>query len=201
MWAVLGIVSFLLFCKLFISYYLGNVDRSPQERPLIFARGWFHATIWSTGLLLLGISVAFLYFVSGWLTPIPVILAIILPRWRATKRVSELDAVIKKCIVTNYELTSQGIPKPDIYRQILNSVAGAAGRDYEGVFETADLEDWDLARAIQYVILPAKGLYSYQPGRGLQGAQTNAAMAERIKGFIAAFERLRSTHDQSSVTR
>jgi hypothetical protein len=114
---------------------------------------------------------------------------------------SELDAVIKKCIVTHYELMMQGVPKPEIYRRILNSVAGAAGRDYEGVFETTDLEGWDLARAIQYVILPAKGLYSYQPGGGLQGAQTNAEMGERINGFIAAFERLRSTHEQIPASR
>ena len=146
-------------------------------------------------------SVVFLYFVSGWLTPIPVVLAFLLPGWRASKRASELDAVIKKCIVTHFELTNQGVRKPEIYRRILNSVVGTAGRHYEGIFETTDLEDWDLARAIQYVILPAKGLYSYQPGSGLQGAQANAEMGERIKGFIATFERLRSTHDQISATR
>ena len=33
MWIALGLVSFLLFYKVFIAYYLGNAGRSPLDRP------------------------------------------------------------------------------------------------------------------------------------------------------------------------
>lgn len=57
--------------------------------------------------------------------------------------------------------------------------------------------NWDLERLIQYVILPAKRLYSYQPGQAVHGAEENAQMRDRIRGFIDSFERLRKLHEET----
>jgi hypothetical protein len=164
---------------------------------LIFARRWFHLAIWSLGLLLLGLSMLFSYLVSGWLVAVPLILAFILLGWKGLKRESELDAAIKKSIVTHYELKKQGVPEPDIFKRVLVVVAGAEAQDYEFLLESSD-HNWDLERFIQYVVLPAKKLYSYQPGQGVRGAEESAQIRDRIRGFMASFERLRVLNEHTA---
>lgn len=201
MWLFLALASFLVFYKLFVSYYLGNVIRPSQlDRPLIFARGWFHCAVWSLGLLLLGLSALFAYLVNGWLVIVPLILAFILPGWNASKREAELDAAIKKSIVTHYELKEQGVPQSEIFKRVLAAVAGPTARDYVFLLESGN-HDWDLERVIQYVILPAKGLWSYQPGQGLRGAERSAQIGQRIRGFMASFERVRVIHDETTAQK
>jgi hypothetical protein len=107
--------------------------------------------------------------------------------------------VIKESIVTYYELSRRGVPEPEIYKGVLDSVVGTEGQDYREMFEGRDNKSWDLESAIQYVILPAKGLYRYQAGGGLRGSEANAVMRDRIKGFIASFERLRVAHEENSA--
>ncbi|HEY3975398.1 MAG TPA: hypothetical protein VGM18_20530 [Candidatus Sulfotelmatobacter sp.] len=195
MWIFLGLASFLLFYKLFISYYLGNAGRGPLDSPPVFARSWFHRVVWSLALLLLGLSALFSYAVSGWLVPVPLILALILPGWKAFRRDAELDATIKKSIVTHYELKGQGVPEPEIFKRVVTIVAGAEAEDYEFLWESADY-DWDLERVIQYIILPAKKLHSNHPGQGVHGVEASVEVRNRIRGFVASFERLRVGHEE-----
>lgn len=137
----------------------------------------------------------FSYLVSGWLVPVPLVLGFILPSWRASKRESELDAAIKKSIVTHYELKEQGIAEPEIFKRVLVAVAGTEAADYEFLLESSD-RNWDLERLIQYLILPAKRLYS--PGQGLRGTEESTQVRQRIRGFIASFERLRAVHQDTA---
>lgn len=196
MWIGLSLLSFLLFYSLFIAYYLKHVSRPAFDRPLAFARGWFHAVIWFLGLLLLGFSAIFCYLVIPWLVAVPLVLAFVAVGRQSAKRESELDHVIKESIATYYELSRRGVPEPEIYKGVFDSIVGTEGQDYRELFEGRD-KSWDLESAIQYVILPAKGLYRYQAGGGLRGVEANAVLRDRIKGFISSFEH--GAHKENSA--
>ena len=197
MWVPIAALAFLLFYLLVIRWYLPTMWDVPSwDRPLAYRTRWLHAAVWLIGIFLFVASVVAICMVSGWLFFVPFILLFALTARQRFKKESQIDATIKKAIVLHYELTQQGMPEPDVYKQIAKQLTNISEDELSHHFDSP--HEWTLERLVQYLILPLNDLWHFDMGAGATGvvAADNFAMANRIKAFRQSFEGLRAAHEE-----
>ncbi len=159
------------------------------DRPPLFRRNWFHAAIWLAGTLTFVASVLSLWVVNAWLCLVPFALLVLFVGRSRFRRESQVDAVIKKAILLEYELKRQGLVEQEVYRQIAKQLTNIGDDDLNYYFDSK--HEWTLENLIQFLILPLMELWHHDSGSQAADIADMATMRDRIKGFRESFEGLR----------